>query len=97
MYHCKHFGLDSLSRDMFPIKFCENINEELVKVEYLSNFSQYFENFTKAITGSYNKTFVRKISKSFSFMCQQNLIETLYVPVVFMFPNRKFKPKCLQW
>ena len=26
-------------------------------------------------------------------MCQQNLIETLYVPVVFIFPNRKFKPK----
>ena len=35
--------------------------------------------------------------KSFSFMFQQNLIETLYVPVVFIFPDRKFKPKCLQW
>ena len=35
--------------------------------------------------------------KSFSFMCQQNLIETLYVPVVFVFPDRKFEPKCLQW
>ena len=34
-----------------------------MKVEYLVNFSQYFENFTKAITGSCNKTFVRKISK----------------------------------
>ena len=52
MYHCKHFGLDSLSRDIittgtykFPIKFWENINEELVKVEYLVNFNQYFENF----------------------------------------------------
>ena len=66
-----------------------------MKVEYLVNFSQYFENFTKAINGSCNKIFVRKISKewlslmrysnlkSFSFMCQQNLIETLYVPDVF--------------
>ena len=35
--------------------------------------------------------------KSFSFMFQQNLIETLYVPVVFIVPDRKFKPKCLQW
>ena len=34
-----------------------------MKVEYLVNFSQYFENFTKAIIGSCNKTFVRKISK----------------------------------
>ena len=34
-----------------------------MKVEYLINFSQYFENFTKAITGSCNKTFVRKNSK----------------------------------
>ena len=34
-----------------------------MKVEYLVNFSQYFENFTKAITGSCNKTFVRKISE----------------------------------
>ena len=51
----------------FPIKFWENINEELVKVEYLVNFSQYFENFTKAIIGSCNKTFVRKISKKKNF------------------------------
>ena len=34
-----------------------------MKVEYLVNFSQYFENFTKAIIGLCNKTFVRKISK----------------------------------
>ena len=34
-----------------------------MKVEYLVNVSQYFENFTKAIIGSCNKTFVRKISK----------------------------------
>ena len=34
-----------------------------MKVEYLVNFSQYFENFKKAIIGSCNKTFVRKISK----------------------------------
>ena len=52
-----------------------------MKVEYLVNFSQYFENCTKAIIGSCNKTLVRKISKrlaefdevfkfeSFSFMC----------------------------
>ena len=53
-----------------------------MKVEYLVNFSQYFENFTKAITGSYNKTILSEefpkdwLSlmrcsnlKSFSFMC----------------------------
>ena len=34
-----------------------------MKVEYLVNLSQYFENFTKAIIGSCSKTFVRKISK----------------------------------
>ena len=34
-----------------------------MKVEYLASFSKYFENFTKAIIGSCNKTFVRKISK----------------------------------
>ena len=34
-----------------------------MKVEYLVNFSQYFENLTKAIIGSCNKAFVRKISK----------------------------------
>ena len=49
---------------MFPNKFWENINEEHVKVEYLVNFSQYFENFTKAIIGLCNKTFVRKITKT---------------------------------
>ena len=35
-----------------------------MKVEYLVNFSQYFENFTKAIIGSCNKTFLRKVSKT---------------------------------
>ena len=49
---------------MFPIKFWENIYEELMKVEYLVNFRQYFENITKAIIGSLNKTYVRKISKT---------------------------------
>ena len=49
---------------MFPVEFWENMNEELVKVEYLVNFSQYFENFTKVIIGSFNKTYVRKISKT---------------------------------
>ena len=34
-----------------------------MKVEYLVNFSQYLENFTKAVIGSCKKTFVRKISK----------------------------------
>ena len=34
-----------------------------MKVEYLVNFSQYFENFTKAVIGSCKKTFVRKVSK----------------------------------
>ena len=34
-----------------------------MKVEYLVNFSQHFENFTKAVIGSCKKTFVRKISK----------------------------------
>ena len=34
-----------------------------MKVEYLVNFCQYFENFTKAIILSCNKTFVRKMSK----------------------------------
>ena len=34
-----------------------------MKVECLVNFRKYFENFTKAIIGSCNKTFVRKISK----------------------------------
>ena len=48
----------------FPIKFWQNINEELVKVEYLVNFSQYFENFTKSIIGSCNKTFLRNVSKT---------------------------------
>ena len=35
-----------------------------MKVEYLVNFSQYFQTFTKAITGSFNKTYVRKIPKT---------------------------------
>ena len=48
----------------FPIKCWQNINEELVKVEYLVNFSKYFENFTKSIIGSCNKTFLRKVSKT---------------------------------
>ena len=34
-----------------------------MKVEYIVNLSQYFENFTKAMVGSCNKTFVRKIFK----------------------------------
>ena len=79
-----------------------------MKVEYLANFSQYFENVTKAIIGSCNKTFVIKISKRLAefdevFKFEKFLIyvlarfKTLYVPVVFIFPNRKFKPKCLQW
>ena len=34
-----------------------------MKVDYLVNFSQYFENFTKAIIGPCNKIFVRKIFK----------------------------------
>ena len=35
-----------------------------MKVEYLVNFSQYFENFTKTIIGSCNKTFLGKVSKT---------------------------------
>ena len=36
-----------------------------MKVEYLVSFSQYFENFTKAINhGSCNKTFLRKVSET---------------------------------
>ena len=35
-----------------------------MKVEYLVNFSQYFENFTNAMIGSCNKTFLRKVSKT---------------------------------
>ena len=35
-----------------------------MKVEYLVNFRQYIENFTKAIIGSCNKTFLRKVSKT---------------------------------
>ena len=35
-----------------------------MKFEYLVNFSQYFENFTKSIIGSCNKTFLRKVSKT---------------------------------
>ena len=35
-----------------------------MKVEYLVHFSQYFENFTKAIIGSCSKTFLRKVSET---------------------------------
>ena len=35
-----------------------------MKVKCLVNFSQYFENFTKAIIGSCNKTFLRKVSET---------------------------------
>ena len=35
-----------------------------MKVEYLVNFSQYFENFTKSIIGSCNKTSLRKVSET---------------------------------
>ena len=35
-----------------------------MKVEYIVNFSQYFENLTKAYIGSCNKTFLRKVSKT---------------------------------
>ena len=34
-----------------------------MKVEYLVNFGQYFENFTKAIIRSFKKKFASKISK----------------------------------
>ena len=34
-----------------------------MKVECLVNFSQYFENFTKAVIGSCKKIFLRKIFK----------------------------------
>ena len=47
----------------FFIRFWQNINEELLKVEYIVNFSQYFEHFAKAIIKSCNKTFFRKVSK----------------------------------
>ena len=39
------------------------MNEELLKVEYIVNFSQYFINFANAIIRSRNKTFFRKVSK----------------------------------
>ena len=49
---------------MFSIQFWQNMNEELLKVEYLVvNFSQYFENFAKSIIRSCNKTFFRNVSK----------------------------------
>ena len=35
-----------------------------MKIEYLVNFSQYFDNFTKSIIWSCNKTFLRKVSKT---------------------------------
>ena len=54
------------------------MNEELLKVEYLVNFSEYFENFAKATIRSCSKTFFKKASKTLaefdkvfnSFMCQ---------------------------
>ena len=45
------------------IKFWLNINEELFKVEYLIELSQYFGNLAKAVTRSHNKTFFSKVSK----------------------------------
>ena len=61
---------------MVSIKFWQSINEELFKVEYLTELSQCFGNLAKTVTRSHNKRilFLSKVSK--------NLIETLYVLVV---------------
>ena len=71
------------------IKFWQSINEELLKIEYLIIFSQYFGNFTQEfllcdlMTGfvrfhKYWLSLVRYSTlKSPSFMLCQNLIETL--------------------
>ena len=56
-----------------------------MKVEYLINLSQYFKNFTKAIIGSCNKTFVRKISKRLAELVEVFKVEKflIYVSVKF--------------
>ena len=45
------------------IKFWQNINEELFKIEYLTELSEYFGNFAKAVMRSNNNTFFYKVSK----------------------------------
>ena len=45
------------------IKFWQNINEELFKVEYLVRLRQYFRNLAEAVMRLYNKTFFSKAFK----------------------------------
>ena len=71
------------------IKFWQNINEELLKIEYLIILSQYFGNFNKDFLLSdlmtafarFLKYWLSLLSystlKSTSFMLCQNLTETL--------------------
>ena len=90
------------------IKFWQSINEGLFKVEYLG--TQLI--FLKSCKGCHEVTqqkFLSNVSKimaevirysifkTSSFMLCQNLIKTLYVLVVFVFLDKEFHPKCLQW
>ena len=75
----------------------------LVKTECLTNISQYFGNFAKAVMRLHNKTFFSKVSKvlaefskvfnlkSSSFMLCQNLFENSYVPVVILAPFTRYR------
>ena len=66
----KHFGGDSLSRNInnnqhikVSIKFWQNINEELLNIEYLIIFSQYFGNFIQELFVVWPHNCLCKISK----------------------------------
>ena len=56
-----------------------------MKIEYLVNFSQYFENITKAIIWSCNKTFVRKISERLADFDEVFKFEKFYLLVLVLF------------
>ena len=70
IYHCKHFGWNSLLRNInntstykVLIKVWQSINKELLKIEYLIIFSQYFANFTQEFFVVWPHDCLCKISK----------------------------------
>ena len=84
------------------------MNEEFLKIEYFISLSQYLETILENVSlgdlmtafarfPKYWLSFVRYSTlKSSLFMFCQNLIETLYVPVV-IYIYRKSSPESLQW
>ena len=55
----------------FQLNLWQNINEELFKVEYLIQLSQYFRNLAEAVMRLYNKIF---FSKAFKVLADFNKV-----------------------